>query len=324
MGSKGSKAKRPTPAKTKAVIVPRAPQDTVPIPPQDITPTPPRDTIPIPSQDTVPVLPQDIVPIIPQDTIPTIPHDIINEILDHVVSNSDSQSLRACALVSKPWVQPCRCHLFHTTLITPTNACSWLKTFPAQEDSPAHYVKDLRLEIGKATPIPDQFFKCIPWFTAVDKMSFLGYGAPRVGYRRYSPLRDPSLWKLPKSVTSLTIYTAGVNLLHARDIIARLPNLDDLVLSGFAEPPGRRFPGIGTVLKGRFGGRLSIRAAYAGEDIINMLLEIPSGLQYAELEIFCTGRCHHSSAVRLAEACGKTLVKLLYTLGWKGKSYPFP
>jgi len=298
MGSKASKSKRPTLTETKRAIIPRIPQDTIPIPPQDGAPTPPRDTIPI------------------------IPHDIINEIFDHLASDSDFQSLRTCALVSRSWHQPCQRHLFHTAVFTPTSARKWLEMFPVREESPACHVRDLRLRIGEAARIPEKFYECIPWFTDVDRMTFSGHVGVPLGYGGYSSSPAPSLWQLPRSVTSLTINTGVVTLVQVRDIMAQLPNLDDLAfLDSLAEVDRRKLPGIGTVLKGRFGGRLMLRDA--DEDVVNMLLEIPSGLHFVELEIYCTHNRLPSSAIRLAEACRKTLVKLSHTAGYHCKSYPF-
>jgi len=194
--------------------------------------------------DTKPV----IIPIIPQDTIPKIPHDIVNEILDHLAGDSDLRSLRACALVSKSWAQPCRRHLSHTALFTPTSARGWLKTFPVREESPAHYVRDLRLKMEVNSRIPNNFFECLPWFTDVDRMSLSGHGM--------IPLTEPSSWKLPRSVTSLTINSPLVTLAQVRDIMLQLPNLDDLALTpdSLAKPNERMLPGNRTALKGRFCG----------------------------------------------------------------------
>jgi len=268
--------------------------------------------------------PRDTIPGIPQDTIPRIPHDIINEILDHLASHSDLQTLRACALVSRSLVQPCQRHIFHTVRFTPASSRRWLRIFPVREESPAHYVKGIRLEIGQNFRIPKRFFKCIPWFTNVDRMVLSGHGAVPPRYGGSSSLPGPSLWKLPRSVTSLTISTAVVTLVQVRDIMAQLPNLNNLVLSGPSAAVDRReLLGIGTALKGAFGGRLRLGDASVDGDVINMLLEIPSGLHFAELEICCTRSRLPSSAVVLAEACRKTLVKLSHTVAFYRKSYPF-
>jgi len=55
---------------------------------------------------------------------------------------------------------------------------------------------------------------------------------------------------------------------------------------------------------------------------MNMLLEIPTGLRFTEVEIRCFYECF-SSAVRLVEACAKTLVKLSHTVVFDCKSHPF-
>jgi len=192
--------------------------------------------------------------------------------------------------------------------------------FPEQGGSPAHYVRDLCLEIGQDPRIPEKFFKCISWFTGVDKMSFLGRGGIQLGYGGFSPLREPSFWNVPRSVTSLTINTGAVTLVQVRDIMAQLPNLDNLAVSGsLANVDRRKLLGIGTVLKGRFGGRLILRGTCDGGDIVNMLLEVPSGLHFTELEIYCS-QDYLPSAVRLAEACCKTIVKLSHTVNLNCKS----
>ena len=75
-----------------------------------------------------------------------------------------------------------------------------------------------------------------------------------------------------------------VTLVQIRDVIAQLPNLDNLELSGFLVAVSRRdLPGIGTVARGRFGGRLMLSGHYAHKDTINMLLEVPSGLRFTEV-----------------------------------------
>jgi len=254
---------------------------------------------------------------------PGIPHDIINEILDYLASTSDFRSLRACALVSKSWVQPCRHRLFHTAVFTPASTRKWLKRFPVREASPAHHVREMRLKITHDVHIRRKFFERMPWFTNVDKISLsgLGYGEVPLGHV-FSPPLEPSFWKLPRSATSLDIGVGAITLVRVRDMMAQLPNLDNLVLSAsISDVVGRRFPGIGTVLKGRFSGRLIVRDP--GEGIVNMLSEIPSGLHFTELYIHCTVNPFPSPGVRLAEACCKTLVKLSHIVDYNCKSYPF-
>ena len=193
----------------------------------------------------------------------------------------------------------------------------WLETFPVPEESPANHVRDLTVEIGGGESVPERFFEYISWFTNVKWVTLQGReaGAP--------PLRVPSLWRLPQSVTSLTVSTNAVTLVQIRDIMAQLPNLDDLGLfEHLAAVDNDLLPGIGTTLKGRFGGQLVLTERCVDEGVTNMLLEIPTRLHFTEVGIFGTHTCFPST-VRLVEACGETLVNLRYTAHFDGKSYPF-
>ena len=247
--------------------------------------------------------------------IPRIPQEIIDEILDHLATDSaaPSPSLRSCSLVSKSWVLPCRRHLFHTVSFSGWNVDGWLKAFPVVDEGPFHHVRELRARIGGLNRVPESFFEVTPWFTSVEKVSLLGsWGLSR---------QVPSLWGLPPSVTSLTIETDVLTLVEVRDLLARLPNLDNLSLSGHLAAGGAPL-GIGTVLRGKFGGRLRILKGPAHKDITNMLLEIPTGLRFTEVEIRCK-RKFLPSTLSLVEACSETLVKLLYTVSVYGETHSF-
>jgi len=103
------------------------------------------------------------------------------------------------------------------------------------------------------------------------------------------------------------------------DIMVQLPNLDDLRLYGSVA--GRGVPlGIGIALRGRFGGRLQLADGPSNEDVINMLLEIPTGLHFTEVQISWAYKSLLST-LRLTGACGKNLVKLLYSAFAYGMSH---
>jgi len=157
----------------------------------------------------------------------------------------------------------------------------------------------------------EEIFGYTLWFKNLEKISLFGYGS-------FSLSRAPSSWRLPQFVTSLIIKTNVFTLVDIRDILAQLPNLNNLSLSGYVA--GSRVPrGIGTALRGRFGGQLELVDGPAHEDVMNMLLEIPTGLHFTELQIFWA-RKSLLSTIRLAEACGETLVKLSYSTSVNGTS----
>jgi len=252
--------------------------------------------------------------------VPRLPQEIIDEILNYLGATDladprRSWSLRSCALVSKSWVPSCRQLLFHTVVFTRVAMERWLERFPVPEESPAHLVKDLYVWIGARYYVPDKFFEYTPWFTNAKNLSLLGY-------KGVVMMERPSLWRSPQSVTSLTVKTGWVCLVEIRDIMAELPNLDSLWLSGPLLVDGRVSQGIGTALRGRFGGKLRLCNRYAGESVTNMLLEIPTGIHFTEFQIECP-RVLLPSNVRLLEACGKTLVKLSYMVDLERKSHSF-
>ena len=244
------------------------------------------------------------------------PQDIIDEILDHLAADSDFESLRACVLVSRSWVPSCRRHLFHTLDLTWGKMDRWLYAFPVPEESPAYHFRALRITISGINWFPDKFFEHAPRFMNVRKLSFFG-GERCLGSRL------PSRWKLPESVTSLTIEASnGVGLVEIWDIMARLPNLDDLSLWGFFVPADRcALRGIGTVLRGRFGGELVLGTVYANYECTNLLLEMLAGLPFIKVEINCA-REYIPSVIRLVEACSKTIVKLSLDVRYGGKYHP--
>jgi len=240
-----------------------------------------------------------------------IPQEILDEILDYLAADSDLSSLRSYSLVSRSWVPSCRRHLFHTIHFNSRKAVlSWGEAFPVPEGSPARHVRDLYFSTG------DSFYETLsaytPWFTNVERVTLLRDG-------RWIP----TFWRLPQSVTSLTIKTDTSNLVQIRDIMVQLPNLDDLSLSGALVPvDNRSLPRIGTALGGRFGGRLQLTNGYADEDTVNMLLEVPTGLRFTEVEVFCRHK-RLLSTVSLADACCNTLVKLSYTVSSYCRFHPF-
>jgi len=236
--------------------------------------------------------------------VPGIPREILDEILDYLVADSDLSSLRSCALVSKSWLPSCRRHLFHTVHFTFGTILSWQKAFPVPEKSPAHYIRDLCVSTGGPDGSPGGlFFRYAPWIMDVERVTFWGDG-------RWIPM----FWRLPQSITSLTVRTDGSSLLQVRNIMAQLPNLDDLSLSGALIPLSRSvLAGIGIDLRGRFGGQLRLSEGCACKDVVDMLLEVPTGLRFTEAEIRGMGECLLLT-VRLTEACCETLVKLSYAV----------
>ena len=163
--------------------------------------------------------------------------------------------------------------------------------------------------------VPREFFERIQGFTNLKRINVLDDGGNQ-------PQWMSSFVGLPESVTSLDINAMGITILQARDVIVQLPNLNNLKLSGaFRACDRNELEGIGRVLKGKFGGRLllyKLRPASVAVDVVNMLLEVPTGLHFTEIYIDSQDEVLLSTA-RLAEACGETLAKLTYSVDDQGE-----
>ena len=307
MGSEISKAKRPSPTLSKTKQVP-------------ITPTPPQETA------------HEILDHLGADSDSgslkscsfeakrgvtlRLPQETIDEILDHLGADSDSRSLKSCALVSKSWVPSSRRHLFRTALFTTASIRGWVRAFPVPEESPAHHVRYLCFSIEGYHRALEEFTEHTPSFTNAESLTLFEFGISQ-------PLRRPSPWRLPQSVTSLFVSADAVTLVRLQEIMAQLPNLDNLSLSGFLPVVDRKtLPGIGTVPMGRFGGKLRLVNGYTDDDVVDMLLGTPTGLHFTDIQI-CSARKCLLPTVRLAEACSETLVKLSHMTSFHCKYHPF-
>ena len=248
--------------------------------------------------------------------LPRIPQDIIECILDHLATTFSPHPLRRCSIVSKSWVAPCRRHLFRAVHFTSSeDTIRWLLAFPVPEHSPAYHVRNLWLMLTGCSPVPREFFKRIQLFTNLKRINVLNDRGKQSQWM-------PSLVGLPESVTSLDIDASSITILQLRDAMVQLPNLNNLKLSGALRAGDtNELEGIGRVLRGKFGGRLlfyKLRPASAAEDVVNMLLEVPTGLYFTEIYIDSLDEVLLST-VRLAEACGETLAKLTYSVDDQGE-----
>ena len=248
--------------------------------------------------------------------VPRVPQEIVDEVMDCLATDPDLRSLQSCALVSKSWVLSCRRHIFHTISFDSWTMTRWLETFPVPEESPAHLIRNLRFQVEGHNTAPKKFFEHTPRFTNVEKMTLLGDG-------ELQSLWIPPYWRSPQSVTSLTINADAVFLGQIRGVIAQLPNLDDLSLSGHVIVIERRTSlGTGTLPRGRFGGQLRLFEGCVSEDILEILMEAPTGVHFTGVQLHVP-RERLLLAVRLAEACSQTLMKLSYGISYHRKSCPF-
>lgn len=242
---------------------------------------------------------------------PRVPQELVDEVLDHLAD--DMATLRLCSLVAKSWIYPSRCHIFKNVFFTVTGATKWNRTFPNPKHSPAGHVRDLSFcFIHRDVPI--DFADRMPYFSNVQKLTLIGQTAIDPGF-------ISALGQLPPSTRSLDITFSKILNAHIISVMQQLPNLDNLSLMS-QEWGGPILPGSGRLIQGRLSGKLRLRRRSAHRDLLGMLMEIPMGPQFTEVEIR-DARIHcFPATLELVKACQDTLTKLHFSTLVMGNTSP--
>lgn len=240
---------------------------------------------------------------------PKVPQELIDEILDHL--EKDTATLQSCSLVAKPWIYPSRRHLFRTLFLTASDITKWNKTFPNPEESPAGHVRDLSF-CFILPDVPINFADRMPHFYNVQQLTFIGRVAT-------DPSFISALGSLPPSIRSVDITFSKVLTTHIVSVIQQLPNLDNLSLMS-VEWGGAIPAGTGKLIQSRLNGKLRLRRKLAHRDLLNMLMDVPSGPQFAEVEIRDASMNCFPATLKLVNACEDTLTKLHFSTLVQGSS----
>jgi len=242
---------------------------------------------------------------------PRVPQEIVDEVLDHLAN--DTPTLRSCSLVAKSWIYPSHRHLFNSVFFTANEITKWNKSFPNPEDSPAVHVRDLSFCFIEPD-VPIDFADRIAHFSNVRKLTLIGRTAIDPGF-------ISALGQLPPSTRSVDITFTEVLTTHITSVMQQLPNLDNLSLMS-TKPGGPIPPGTGKLIQCRLSGKLRLRRQLAHRDLLNMLMEVPTGLQFAEVEIRDVWMGCFPATLKLVRACQDTLTKLHFSTLVLGTPFP--
>lgn len=241
---------------------------------------------------------------------PRVPQELVDEILDHLAK--DMTSLRSCSLVSKSWIHPSRRHLFATLFLTASDITKWSRTFPNPENSPAKHVRDLSFCFIQPN-VPIHFADRMPYFSNVQQLTLIGRVAT-------DPSFISALGHLPPTIRSVDVTFSKVLSTHVTSVVQQLPNLDNLSLMS-AEWGGAIQQGTGTLIQSRLSGKLRLRRKSAHSDLLNMLMEVPTGPQFAEVEIRDASMSCFPASIKLVRTCQDTLTKLHFSTLVQGSSF---
>jgi len=233
---------------------------------------------------------------------PRVPQELVDEVLDHLAN--DIATLRSCSLVTKSWIYPSRRHLFNSVFFTASEITKWNSSFPNPEDSPARLVRDLSFCYIEPD-VPIDFADRIYHFSNVKKLTLIGRTATDLGF-------ISALGQLPPSTHSLDITFSEVLTTHIISVMQQLPNLNNLSLTSIKRG-GPIPPGTGKFIQCRLSGKLRLRRQSAHQDFLNILMEVPTGPQFVEVEIRDARMDCFPAALKLVRACQDTLTKLHFS-----------
>ena len=224
-------------------------------------------------------------------------------------------TLRLCSLVGKSWIYPSRRHIFNSVFFTASDITKWNKTFPDSEHSPAGHVRDLSFCYIQPD-VPIHFADRMPYFSNVQNLILIGRAALDPGF-------ISALGQLPLSIRSVDITFSKILNAHIMSVMQQLPNLDNLSLLS-QEWGGPIPPGTGKLIQCRLNGKLRLRRQLAHHDLLNTLMEIPTGLQFTEVEIRDARMNCLPATLKLLGTCHDTLTKLHFSTLVQGDSSAYP
>ena len=207
----------------------------------------------------------------------SLPPEIIDLIVDYLYD--ESNTLKACGVVSKSWVPRTRKHLFaHVLFNSHGSTESWRELFPDSSSSPAHCAHSLTIRSVPA--IMTMSTALIRSFCHVVKFKVDTWVCDDTD--EWVPLH--LFGGFPPTLKSLSLSCHSVPLPRIFDLICSLPLLEDLALE---------YQGLKSDIKGwdthptspKLTGSLDLSCE--NPSVIQGLLDLPDGLHFSEITISC-------------------------------------
>jgi hypothetical protein len=227
--------------------------------------------------------------------LPSLPPELLDLVVHHL--RDEPTTLKACCVVSKPWIHRTRTHLFacvefyarksHTEL--------WKKRFPDPSTSPAHHTRSL--SIRGIPPITTTDTDAGDWISTFHNIVHL---------HLESGGSEDSLipfYGLSPTLRSLRLTTTPVEVL---DLICSFPLLEDLMLLSLG--PGSdswNTPSTSPKLT----GTLALRTFGGVWPVVRRLLDLPDGLHFTKITTACFAE-DVKATTGLVSRCSDTLESL--------------
>ena len=225
--------------------------------------------------------------------LPPEMHDFIVDFL-----HDERAALNACCLVSKSWVPRTRRHLFaHIEFQDdPPSIFPWMTTFPDPSNSPAHSTRSLVIRGSLATAAP-----CVSWIRAFSSIVRL--------HLDFDGSHLTPLHGFSHTLKSLHLnYRAPLPPSEIFGFVCSFPLLEDLLLAPLCDNATVHEWSVPST-SSKFTGTLRLRTLFSVDPIIRYLMELPDGLRFTRIELFCISG-DAESVTNLVSSCSGTLKSL--------------
>ena len=238
------------------------------------------------------------------DQLSTMPPPLPPEIFDLIVDflHDETDALKACCIVSKPWVHRSRKHLFARVEFTPESPFKlWQEAFPDPSNSPARYTRSLLIHTSEAVTLVD---------VGVDDWIRTFRGVVRLHLEIFdSSISLAPLHGLSPTLKSLRIdYEFSVRSPEIFRLVCSFPLLKDLALDSpdnTSEVNEWDIP----LTSPKLTGWLNLKMYGGISSAVRRLLELPGGLHFSKISVLCLEE-DVESMTHLVSRCSDTLESL--------------
>ena len=230
----------------------------------------------------------------------TLPPEILDLIIDHL--RGETTTLRACCLVSKPWIPRTRKHLFaHVKFYTQKSHIErWKEIFPDPSNSPAYHTRYLSIRgVPTITTADADVGGWIHTFHCV-----VNLGLDTLG-RDDSKFALSLLHGFSPILKSLTLTYTSIPPSGIFNFACSFPLLEDLALlsrghEGMVD--GWRTP----LTSPKLTGSLYLGMKWGIRSTVRRLLDLPGGLHFSKITTLCLDE-DVGSTTDLLSRCSDTL-----------------
>ena len=234
----------------------------------------------------------------------SLPPEILDLIVDHL--HDEPTALKACSIVSKPWVSRARAHLFADIKFSPITSPieSWTRVFPDPSNSPAHCARNLSIGTTSISLFSTRSTDARKWICSFHLVTSLKVYIhddncliPLAQLHGFSPVLE-----------SLVLVYSSPPPSAVFNLICSFPSLEDLSLVSLAEHEaegGWTIPSTSPKLT----GTLALRMDGGIQPDVRWLLDLPGGLHFSSMSIKCLDRDTELTA-ELVLGCSDTLEAL--------------